>query len=49
MRCELDTNTYPKGITVSDNEMERINIERDDLHGDRNYTILPRQRSNRRC
>ena len=47
VRCELDTNAYPKGITVSDGEMERINIERDQFHGEWNYTILPMQRSNR--
>ena len=48
VRCELDTNAYPKGITVSDNEMDGINIDRDDFHGEWNYTILPTQRSNRR-
>jgi len=48
VRCELNTNAYPKGITVSDNEMEGINIDRDDFHGEWNYTILPAQRSNRR-
>ncbi|MGH7743185.1 MAG: ISAzo13 family transposase [Candidatus Eiseniibacteriota bacterium] len=41
VRCELDTNTYPKGITVSDNEMAAINIIRADFHGDWNYTIRP--------
>ena len=45
VRCELDTNAYPKGITVSNEEMERINIQRDDFHGEWNYTIHPMQRS----
>jgi hypothetical protein len=45
VRCELDTNSYPKGITVSNEEMESIAIERDDFHGEWNYTILPTQRS----
>src|ERR1700712_448826 len=45
VRCELDTSAYPKGITVSDQEMERINIHRNDFHGEWNYTIFPVQRS----
>ncbi len=40
--CELDTNTYAKGIVVSDEEMAAINITRADFHGDWNYTISPR-------
>ncbi len=40
--CELDTNTYAKGIVVSDAEMAAINITRADFHGDWNYTISPR-------
>lgn len=40
--CELDRNEYPKGITVSDEEMARLNISRDDFHGEWNYTISPR-------
>ena len=39
--CELDPNTYPKGIAVSDKEMDAINITRAQFHGDRNYTISP--------
>ena len=42
VRCELDTNTYPKGIAVSDKEMAEINISRADFHGKWNYTIRPR-------
>ncbi len=43
VRCELDANVYPKGITVPDEEMEDINIMRDEFHGDWNYTIQPMQ------
>ena len=39
--CELDTNSYPKGIVVSDHEMESLNIQRADFHGEWNYTIVP--------
>ena len=39
--CELDTNKYPRGIVVSDAEMEGLNIQRDEFHGEWNYTIAP--------
>jgi hypothetical protein len=41
VRCEIDQNTYPKGISVSDAEMAAINITRHDFHGEWNYTIKP--------
>ena len=41
VHCELDPNSYPKGIVVSEAEMERINIERAEFHGEWNYTIAP--------
>ena len=47
VHCELDANRYPKGIVVSDEEMAAINIRRADFHGDWNYTISPKNRSNR--
>jgi hypothetical protein len=42
VRCELDTRTYPKGIKVSDAEMETLNIKGDTFHPEWNYTISPR-------
>jgi len=39
VRCEIDHNLYPKGITVSDAEMAALNITRDEFHGEWNYTI----------
>jgi hypothetical protein len=45
--CELDTNAYPKGIAVSEEEMDAINITRDAFHGEWNYTIKPIERSDR--
>jgi hypothetical protein len=45
--CELDTNLYPKGIVVSDEEMASFNILRDEFHGEWNYTIRPGNRSKR--
>ena len=43
--CQLDENKYPAGIKVSDEEMELLNIERADFHGEWNYTIHPREDS----
>ena len=36
-----DTNMYPTKIKVSDVEMEQLHIQRDDFHGEWNYTISP--------
>jgi Rhodopirellula transposase DDE domain len=43
VRCEIDANLYPKGIKVTDEEMEAINIARNEFHGEWNYTISPNQ------
>src|SRR5919107_1394312 len=42
VECELDTNTYQKGIKVTAAEMAALNIERDAFHPEWNYTIAPR-------
>jgi hypothetical protein len=42
VHCELDENSYPKAIRVSDAEMASLNIETDDWHPEWNYTINPR-------
>jgi hypothetical protein len=42
VQCELDENTYAKGVKVSDEEMEALNIEKDRWHPEWNYTIKPR-------
>ncbi len=39
VRCELDSADYPKGIVVSDREMDDLNISRDAFHGEWNYTM----------
>ena len=41
VQCEIDPNTYPAGVKVSDAEMDAINIYRHEFHGDWNYTISP--------
>ena len=42
VRAELDTNTYPAGIKVSDAAIAAIAIHRHDFHGEWNYTLSPR-------
>ena len=42
VHCELDPNSYPKGLSVTDAEMATLNISRDDFHGEWNYTLSPR-------
>jgi hypothetical protein len=42
VRCELDTRAYPKGLKVSDAEMDTLNIKNDAFHPEWNYTIAPR-------
>jgi Rhodopirellula transposase DDE domain len=42
VRCELDTRAYPKGIKVSDAEMDTLNIKGATFHPEWNYTITPR-------
>jgi hypothetical protein len=44
VRCELDRNSDPKGIKLSDAEMEASEIERNAFHPAWNYTIKPRRR-----
>ena len=41
VRAKLDTNLYPLGIKVNDEEMDGINIRRHTFHGEWNYTIMP--------
>ncbi len=42
IRCELDSNTYPKGIKVSDAEMATLDMTRNSYHPEWNYSISPR-------
>jgi len=41
--CRLDRRRYPLGRKVSDEEWAKINLFKDDFHGDWNYTIRPRR------
>jgi len=43
--CELDKQPYEKGVKVTDEQMDQINIKRHEFHGDWNYTIRPKRRA----
>jgi transposase len=40
--AKLDINSYKTGIKVSDEELQKIFIEKDDFHGEWNYKIKPK-------
>jgi transposase len=41
VKCELDRNSYPAGVKVSEEEMRGIKLRKDKFHSEWNYTILP--------
>jgi transposase len=41
VRAELDTNTYQKGIKVTDRELESVQLKKEKFHGEWNYRIVP--------
>ena len=41
IRCELDEGTYQTGTRVADDELSAVRIERQEFHGEWNYTIFP--------
>ena len=45
IQAQLDEDKYSKGLKVSDQEMESLNIETADFHGEWNYIISPRKES----
>ena len=45
VRAALDTNTYPKGIKVSDEELAQVKLTPAKFHGEWNYSIAPRSRN----
>jgi transposase len=41
VRAVKDSNTYPTGLKVTDDELAALNLLRDPFHGEWNYTIKP--------
>lgn len=42
VKSKLDTNIYPAGLKVSDQQMAELQLRRDRFHGDWNYSLLPK-------
>jgi hypothetical protein len=43
IRAELDVQSYPTGIKVSDAELAAVQLEPADFHGEWSYTISPKR------
>jgi hypothetical protein len=43
VECQLDTNEYPAGLKVRDEEMNSLNLKLDSFHGEWNYSLLPKR------
>ena len=41
VRSEIDETHYPKGVSITDAQMAKINLQPHTFHGDWNYTIRP--------
>jgi len=41
VKCQLDEKQYQKGIVITDEQFKKINLSKDDFHGEWNYTIKP--------
>jgi len=41
IQAEIDANSYPKGIKVTDAELENINLLKAEFHGEWNCSIHP--------
>ena len=47
VRAEVDPGLYPTGVTVTDEQMAALNLERHPFHGEWNYTIRPKGRKSK--
>lgn len=43
VEAEVDTNPYPTGVKVTDEELHAVRLRRSRFHGEWNYTIRPRR------
>ena len=41
IKCALDTKKYPKGIKITNDQLEKVKLKRHKFHGDWNYTVAP--------
>ena len=45
MRAKLDKKKYEKGVTITDEDMDKLNIEYESVNPQWNYTTKPRKRA----
>lgn len=43
IQASVDTNEYAKGIKITDKEIKLLDLEREEFHGEWNYTLRPRK------
>jgi len=43
VKCQLDKNQYQKGIVITDEQFQKLNISKNEFHGEWNYTIKPNE------
>ena len=48
VKAAADQKTYPTGIKVSDEEIEALNLARNEFHGEWNYVIKPRKKTGKK-
>lgn len=48
VKARLDKKKYEKGVKITDEEMENLNIEYDAVNPQWNYTIKPRKKTNKK-
>lgn len=41
IRAELDSNHYPTGVKLTDDQLQRVNLTSAEFHGEWNYSIAP--------
>ncbi len=46
VKCSLDTKQYQTGIKINDEKFEKVNIVKNDFHGEWNYIIMPETNHN---
>ncbi|MGV2387435.1 MAG UNVERIFIED_CONTAM: hypothetical protein LVR29_01130 [Microcystis novacekii LVE1205-3] len=41
LQANLDEAEYPIGKKISDKDLKKVHLQKDDFHGEWNYSILP--------
>ena len=49
VKAVLDENEYEAGRKISDDELDKLNLQRDNFHPEWNYTITPHSERTVKC